>query len=145
MATLIERTCIVCGMAVLRPPALGRPPTKCSTKCRNRWQKTHRSPETVKRARKRDDAKRYGNFRAWSNDYKLSHGCTDCGYRTHPAALHFHHTGPKTRDVSQAQRVTRALAEIQSGLCIVLCANCHAVRTWTSAQETGEGPGHIRP
>lgn len=71
--------------------------------------------------------------------YKTSKGCTDCGYREHPAALHFDHIDPATKLEQLGWRENRSklrsrarfehyLAHVQK-YCDVRCANCHAVRT----------------
>lgn len=61
---------------------------------------------------------------------KMDSGCVDCGYREHPAALHFDHIDPKSKRFSIAKGLTRSwdaiLAEIAK--CEVRCANCHAIR-----------------
>ena len=70
---------------------------------------------------------------------KLSIGCTDCGYRKHPAALHFDHIDPATKrrelgwmdDRSQLvsrAKVERYIAHVLR-YCEVRCANCHTERT----------------
>ena len=62
---------------------------------------------------------------------KIARGCIDCGYRKHPAALHFDHTrGIKTFNIAQIMRHSweQLLLEIEK--CEVRCANCHAERSW---------------
>jgi hypothetical protein len=64
------------------------------------------------------------------NAIKLERGCIDCGYRRHPAALHFDHRDPSTKRFEIAKGITRnwavLLAEIAK--CDVRCANCHTIR-----------------
>jgi hypothetical protein len=65
---------------------------------------------------------------------KQEAGCADCGFTGHPAALHFDHLPGfvKRVNLSQMNRGyarTTVLAEIAK--CEVVCANCHAIRTWT--------------
>jgi hypothetical protein len=73
--------------------------------------------------------------RNWLAAYKLSHGCADCGYNAHSAALQLHHTGPKSVEIADARSsIARLQAEIENGKCIVLCANCHSIRTWQQKQ-----------
>lgn len=69
---------------------------------------------------------------AITNQIKLESGCADCGYREHPAALHFDHMPgtKKFRGVAQMivnTSMDKLLEEIAK--CEVVCANCHAVRT----------------
>jgi len=56
--------------------------------------------------------------------------CERCGF-SHPAALHFHHTHPTTKEFGLAAAVRRGFSEarIQAEIakCVVLCANCHAI------------------
>jgi hypothetical protein len=68
--------------------------------------------------------------------------CTDCGGIFHPAAMQWDHTGSdKLADVSDAVSKlwskARILAEIDK--CELVCANCHAVRTYTRRMETSGG------
>lgn len=71
--------------------------------------------------------------------YKLAAGCIDCGYREHPAALHFDHVDPQSKraelgwfeDRSKLvthARLTAFLAHVER-YCEVRCGNCHAVRS----------------
>lgn len=69
-------------------------------------------------------------IRRWLDAYKLRDGCVDCGYRSHHAALHFDHVlGGKEINVCNAKSIAQAKREIAK--CVVRCANCHAVRTFT--------------
>ena len=55
--------------------------------------------------------------------------CALCGYERHPAAMHFHHIDPSTKEFSLSQEgVTRSLARARAEAqkCVLLCANCHA-------------------
>jgi len=73
--------------------------------------------------------------RAWLADYKLAHGCADCGYHEHFAALQLDHEGEKSLSIADARTsVERLLEEIRNGECVVRCANCHAVKTWERKQ-----------
>jgi hypothetical protein len=64
--------------------------------------------------------------KGWLNKYKLEHGCVDCGYREHPAALDIDHMAGKTANVSTLKSVRAILAEIERHQCVVRCANCIA-------------------
>ena len=71
--------------------------------------------------------------------YKTSRGCVDCGYRGHPAALHFDHIDPTSKVESLGWRENRSKLRTRAKFehyfqhvqryCEVRCANCHAVRT----------------
>lgn len=69
-------------------------------------------------------------IRRWLDAYKMAAGCIDCGYRAHHAALHFDHVaGVKLLNVCNAKSIAQAKTEIEK--CVVRCANCHAVKTFT--------------
>lgn len=69
--------------------------------------------------------------------WKRMKGCSVCGYKKHPTALHLDHVDPSTKSkVSKytykalnyywsKERIKQELAK-----CQVLCANCHAIRTY---------------
>lgn len=64
--------------------------------------------------------------------YKLAHGCADCGYSSHPAALEFDHRPDEHKLFNIGEKVgayslERVWAEVAK--CDVVCANCHAIRT----------------
>jgi hypothetical protein len=64
---------------------------------------------------------------------KKEHGCVDCGYRTHAQALQFDHTSDnKKASVSNLIRSDYCweTIKIEMAKCEVVCANCHAVRTY---------------
>lgn len=58
--------------------------------------------------------------------------CTDCGQRFPPYVMQFDHVrGTKVKSVSALLldcNKAKLLAEIDK--CELVCANCHAVRTW---------------
>jgi len=63
---------------------------------------------------------------------KMERGCIECGYRAHSEALHFDHlpTSQKSFNIARAKNMSwgRVMEEIAK--CEVVCANCHAVRTY---------------
>lgn len=75
--------------------------------------------------------KRYARGSAFIDEFKLRAGCTDCGYRAHPAALQFDHLPGKGKLRNLAMLRHRSLKVIQAEMakCEVVCANCHAIRT----------------
>jgi len=60
---------------------------------------------------------------------KLETGCSKCGYKEHPSALHFHHRDPSQKkfDISRCgyYGMEDLLNEINK--CDVICANCHSI------------------
>ncbi len=70
-------------------------------------------------------------------NYKMSRGCTDCGYRGHPRALDFDHvSGEKSFTIGGVNREGKSMKEIlaEMGKCEVVCANCHRIRTFNRSQ-----------
>lgn len=61
--------------------------------------------------------------------YKMRCGCSNCGYKDHPAALQLHHLHSKDQEVSQLVRSGPTIQRLKSEIrkCIVLCANCHLI------------------
>jgi hypothetical protein len=69
----------------------------------------------------------------WSWGVKSAQPCADCGLRFHPAAMHFDHLpgAVKVDNVSDLVRTgRRRLAELEILKCDIVCANCHAIRTY---------------
>ena len=76
--------------------------------------------------------KRYAVRLALVSAIKLEQGCRDCGYRAHPAALHFDHLpgSEKVEDIAKlTYMATLAVLMAEIAKCEVVCANCHAIRT----------------
>jgi endogenous inhibitor of DNA gyrase (YacG/DUF329 family) len=146
--------CKTCG-ADFEPQPRGYNARYCSDRCKRANQRARLRllfPEKPKAARRREyaatkaDAARLERHRAagrksvtkvrlWLAAYKLERGCADCSYREHPAALQLDHEGPKAVEISDARSsISRLKAEIESGRCVVRCANCHSIRTWKQKQ-----------
>lgn len=68
----------------------------------------------------------------WVDAYKLEHGCTDCGYRGHTAALDFDHLpgSVKVRDIKSGKSFGWVALQEEIAKCEVVCANCHRIRTY---------------
>jgi hypothetical protein len=58
---------------------------------------------------------------------KCFEGCSRCGFNAHPAALDFHHIGPKKFAIGQSPDLTLPNLFNESLKCKVLCANCHRI------------------
>ena len=141
----VERVCEQCEQTFQSK----RPAKFCSATCRNRSrgprpynaeqsrrQRDNRNASPTYRARTNaNDRQRTAAIKTWLNDYKLSHGCVDCGYDTHAAALDFDHVrGEKTLNISSAKSIAQAQSEIAK--CEVVCANCHRVRSFARLHST---------
>jgi hypothetical protein len=81
-------------------------------------------------AGKENNETRRRGIKARLNAIKLERVCVDCGYRAHPAALHFDHL-PGSRKVFAVGRARCTWDRIEAEIakCEVVCANCHAIRT----------------
>lgn len=81
----------------------------------------------------RNTRSRWRERREWLNTLKMERGCIDCGFNSHPAALHFDHRDPSMKVMAISKMLSfsmeKILAEIEK--CDVRCANCHAIRTAT--------------
>lgn len=140
------------------PKAGGYNARYCSDTCKRRAQRARlvaSNPAQLARARARSYSATKANpdryaahlaqakahrqtAREWLSAYKLEHGCVDCGYREHAAALQLDHEGVKSVDIADARSsIARLQAEIEAGQCKVRCANCHSIRTWRQKQKAG--------
>jgi hypothetical protein len=135
------------------PKAKGYNAIYCSGTCKNKEHRRRRGVTGLEQASKRrryvrikEDPARLAKHRRqgrnsaektrnWLAGYKVTRGCKDCGYRAHFAALQLDHLGPKTLAIADARSsISRLKDEIRRGRCVVVCANCHAVRTWRRKQ-----------
>ena len=79
--------------------------------------------------------------REWLNAHK-DKPCVDCGGMFPPHVMQFDHVyGEKHFDIGRAVR-TYALERVQAEIekCHLLCANCHAQRTWGDRGKTWPVP-----
>lgn len=63
--------------------------------------------------------------------------CADCGQRFHFSAMQWDHRPGTDKKFQLSRAHHRPDEEIEAELakCDLVCANCHAVRTWTRMQE----------
>ena len=66
-------------------------------------------------------------IKQYIDDYKLSRGCSVCGYSKCARALEFHHNGDKEFGIANAVKNKYGLKRIKREMdkCIILCSNCH--------------------
>lgn len=67
-----------------------------------------------------------------ANEYKLSKGCNNCGYKENAFALEFDHIIPRDNTGKKwtTPKYKKALRELIADPNIqVLCANCHKIKT----------------
>ena len=94
-----------------------------------RYRERKKNPEYLQK-RYANEKKRHREIILFLRKYKLEHGCKDCGYKNHHAALSFDHIkDEKHIDVCHAKSISQAKNEIKK--CEVVCVNCHAVRTFS--------------
>lgn len=68
--------------------------------------------------------------RAIVQQYKVDHGCADCGWNEHHAGLEFDHiNGTKEYNVANLMSHEKRLWE-EIAKCEVVCSRCHSIRTW---------------
>jgi len=75
--------------------------------------------------------RRHSAYAARLAAIKLASGCLDCGYRAHPAALHFDHRPGSQKRFNLALGWGRTIQAVEDEMakCDIVCANCHHVRT----------------
>jgi hypothetical protein len=69
---------------------------------------------------------------AWLRSYKAQ-PCADCGGRFHPVAMQFDHRPGERKEFDLGfgvRRYSRKRLLIEIEKCDLVCANCHAVRTY---------------
>lgn len=106
----------------------------CCKSCKNEYNKTwyqkNREAQISRTNKNRD--KYYERNRQFIRQLK-SQPCTDCGKKFHFAAMHFDHLRDKKFNISDGSSRAMNLDKLKKEIakCEVVCANCHAVRTYT--------------
>lgn len=79
---------------------------------------------------------KYIAFREFLHAYKMERGCSRCGWAEHPAALDFDHVDPNDKDQKLACMFSYSKEKVEAELakCVVLCSNCHRIKTWEEGQ-----------
>ena len=90
----------------------------------------HRSTQRLRVEQKRE---RHAEFVEWYLALKEGKPCADCGVAHHPAAMQWDHLPGAAKlasvaDLCRKNNRRRVLEEIAK--CELVCANCHAVRTF---------------
>ena len=101
-----------------------------------KWKKNN--PEKVRKQRRQHRKKywerenklrklRLKKIHEWINNYKLSKGCSICGYNKCAEALDFHHINDKDIGISRLINKDKSIKRIKKEIdkCNILCANCH--------------------
>lgn len=76
-------------------------------------------------------------MRALVNRWKVMKGCSECGFKGHHFQLDLDHTDPYTKENKgnhRAYEPSWSKAKIKNELrkCVILCANCHRLKTYTN-------------
>ena len=68
--------------------------------------------------------------RVWLAELKKQ-PCTDCGGVFPPECMDFHHLDKTTKSFSIGMNITRTRVALEDEIskCIILCANCHRIRS----------------
>lgn len=102
--------------------------------CKKQWAKDNREKmnEWSRRWRKNNPEKARGydkqrdrERRKFLQDYKLSKGCSVCGYNKCASALVFHHLNDKDFTISNNTKTNIENLKREMEKCIILCKNCH--------------------
>ena len=94
----------------------------------------HHERRDIRMAQKRERITRLVD---WMRQLK-SQPCMDCGARFHPAAMSFDHlpgTQKRSDIATLVKRGCIGLARLEIAKCEIVCANCHAVRTYLRREE----------
>lgn len=95
------------------------------------------SLEVRRRSKRKAERKRH----AFITRYKKLVGCAFCGYKENAVALQFDHINPneKSFNISQGYK-SKGMLLIKQEIrkCQVLCANCHAIKTYENKDYLNE-------
>jgi len=104
------------------------------------WHQRHREKRLALMYERKDSINKY------IQEVKSQMCCVDCGQQ-HPATLHFHHLNPEDKkfNISGAGYYGISLKKVKAEIekCIVLCANCHAIRHYNERTEEQADHGII--
>ncbi|MCW6550346.1 hypothetical protein NFB56_16025 [Yersinia ruckeri] len=86
-----------------------------------------------KLAARKCQLKRTEENKKWIDDYKMSKGCVNCGYKQHASALDFDHIDRESKSFTIGSRtggLSKKRLAIEMKKCQILCANCHRIKTF---------------
>ena len=103
--------------------------------CQREWDAAYH--QRVRPIRKLQKRQRREVLVAWMRQIKTSQPCVDCGGFFHPAAMTYDHL-PGTEKRDEISNLLyggyRQVLLDEMAKCDLVCANCHAVRTYMRAQ-----------
>jgi hypothetical protein len=109
-------------------------------KCKKVYDRNYHANRSVESKQRKQELQkiRRAKIKQWVHDYRVKHGCTDCG-QTDFRVLEFDHLPghDKEFNISDAMATgygkEKILTEIKK--CDVVCSNCHRIRTYQRITE----------
>lgn len=94
---------------------------------------TYVRSEASKKAKVEYAKRRRTRRKHWLNKYKISKGCAWCGYRQYGGSLDFDHIDRSTKIRAVSRMTLGSLKNLMLEVrkCIILCRNCHQMKTET--------------
>lgn len=129
-----EKTCTICRVTKPRHEFAGKDGDNSYCKpCHNEWRRNRRATNEQYRVNNhRANRKLALEVRSEVQAVKAASPCADCGQKFKPWQMQFDHVrGKKVGNVSAlASSGRRALVLAEIKKCDIVCANCHADRTY---------------
>ena len=94
----------------------------------------HQSSRPIRMRQKRERIK---SLAEWMRELKTSQPCVDCGGFFHPAAMTFDHLPGTIKRAEVSNLLHSGYRQVlldEIAKCELVCANCHAVRTFNREQ-----------
>ena len=88
--------------------------------------------------RKRCSREERIKYRDKLHEIKLKSGCVGCGFNKHPAALQFDHLPGHVKLFGISSAINKSWYKVEAEIkkCEVVCANCHAIRTYNRSESS---------
>jgi hypothetical protein len=112
----------------------------CCKKCRKEWDAIYWARRREFRVHRQRARRR--QLRAWIGELKRSQPCTDCGGYFHWVAMAYDHLPGNQKRAEVSNLVASGYRSVLVGelaKCELVCANCHAVRTYQRRQGDAVG------
>lgn len=99
--------------------------------CRKEYDREYHARNRARRQAQVKERRR--RLHEWNNQIKSATPCADCGRSFHPVAMAWDHL-PGSEKVTEVSNLVRAGKTLQArkeiAKCELVCANCHAVRSY---------------
>lgn len=112
----------------------GAAPAIRSTSMTTEYQDHYRKNAEFYKERQR---KRRDRNAAFLTNLKESTPCADCGMRYPFYVMQFDHLGEKRFTISERKTISLETLKKEIEKCEIVCANCHAVRTYIRSKAEG--------